>query len=86
MLNRVHTSNRDKCGIWTLAESNKEIITSIGRRLREATDVERAQLPDSIRRGLDRLGELGTATADDGDIQRGDREQTNSAGTRTSAD
>jgi hypothetical protein len=68
-----------------VAESNKEIITLIGRRLRDATEVERAKLPDSIQRGLDRLGELGAATAGDRDIQCGEHAQTNSARTRTAA-
>ena len=69
-----------------LAQGNKEMITSIWRRLRDATDVERAKLPDSIQRGLDRLGELGAAAVGDRDIQRGDPAQTSCAGTRTAAD
>jgi hypothetical protein len=44
-----------------VAEKNKEIVTLIGRRLREAANTGQAsELPESIRRGLERLGNLKT--------------------------
>jgi hypothetical protein len=52
-----------------VAEKNKEIIDVIGRRLREAADVERAgQLAESIQAGLERLNaiEIGSEADQDG--------------------
>ena len=44
-----------------MAEKNKEIVTLIGRRLREAaTNGQASELPETIRRGLERLGDLKT--------------------------
>ena len=45
-----------------MAEKNKEIVTLIGRRLREAAESGQAsELPDAIRLGLERLDGLDTA-------------------------
>jgi hypothetical protein len=52
-----------------VAERNKEIIDVIGRRLREAADVERpGQLSETIQAGLDRLKaiEIGSKADQDG--------------------
>jgi hypothetical protein len=47
-----------------VAGKNEEIVTLIGRRLREAADTGRAsELPESIRLGLKRLGDLNTIGA-----------------------
>jgi hypothetical protein len=47
-----------------VAEKNKEIVTLIGRRLREAAESGQAsELPDSIRLGLERLDGLDTAVS-----------------------
>jgi hypothetical protein len=44
-----------------VAGKNEHIVTLIGRRLREAADTGRAsELPESIRLGLKRLGDLKT--------------------------
>jgi hypothetical protein len=46
-------------------EKSKEIVTLIGRRLREAADTGQAsELPESIRLGLERLDGLDTAIVD----------------------
>ena len=45
-----------------MVEKSKEIVTLIGRRLREAADTGQAsELPDAIRLGLERLDGLDTA-------------------------
>jgi hypothetical protein len=45
-----------------VAEKDKEIVTLIGRRLREAAELGQAsELPDAIRLGLERLDGLDTA-------------------------
>jgi hypothetical protein len=45
-----------------VTEKNKEIVTLIGRRLREAAESGQArELPDAIRLGLERLDGLDTA-------------------------
>jgi hypothetical protein len=49
-------------GRLDVAEKNKEIVTLIGRRLREAAESGQAsELPDAIRLGLERLDVLDTA-------------------------
>ncbi len=45
-----------------MKEKNNEIVTLIGRRLREAVDAGQArELPQSMRVGLERLDELETS-------------------------
>ncbi len=56
-----HPKIETNAGFLDVAEKNKEIVMLIGRRLREAANAGQAsELPESIRRGLERLGDLKT--------------------------
>jgi hypothetical protein len=62
-------------GYLDVAGKNKEIVTVIGRRLREAAESGQAsELPDAIRLGLERLDGLDTAIG--GSEESGGRPQT----------